>query len=257
MSKNPNQKRAIEDYEKLEYYSDQRSREICGMLEPYIKVTDKYGELLSRITNLLGGVKPINIQGKVIRDLMADVFDCLYESRKLILSGKCTIAFPLGRRAYESLSLLHLSALDPSLAMEWEEGRKINNHEIRSALDEHPLGESKVLTDELYNFFCSATHPNRELIPHRFLGEGNQFVLGVIGKPDLIMVTDYCMKLLEFWFWLTATLTWFYKETILARDKTFFDEYFKSKLDAEKIMKSLTENFNRLLKDFHEGILDK
>jgi len=257
MSKNSQPQEAIEQYEKLEYYSDLRSKEISGMFEPYIGITDNYGKLVFRISNLLGGIKPKNIQDKVIRDLMADVFDCLYESRKLILSGKCTIAFLVGRRAYESLSLLHLSALDPSWAEKWEKGKKINNVEIRRELNKYPLGESKKLTDELYNFFCSATHPNRELIPHRFLGEGNQFVFGVIGRPDLIMVTDYCMKLLEFWFWLTATLTSFYNETIILRDKTFLEEYFKSKPEAEKIMKSLGENFNRLLEEFQNDNPEK
>lgn len=251
MSKNS--KEAIEEYEKLEYYSDLRSKEISGMLEPFIDITDKYGKLVSRITNLLGGVKPKNDQDKVIRDLMADVFDCLYESRKLILSGKPTIAFPLGRRAYESLSLLHLSALEPEWAEKWEKGKKVSNIMIRQALDKHPLGESEKNTRELYKFFCSATHPNRDLVPHRYLGDGNKFVLGVIGKPNLIMVIDYSMNLLRFWFWLTATVTFFYKEIILLEDKTFFEDYIKSKSEKDEIMESLRKNYNRLLKEFQEG----
>jgi hypothetical protein len=37
---------------------------------------------------------------------LADVFDFLYESRRIIMSGQCATAYPLLRRAFESLSLM-------------------------------------------------------------------------------------------------------------------------------------------------------
>jgi hypothetical protein len=50
---------------------------------------------------------------------------------------------------------------------------------------------------ELYSFFSQASHPNRSLVPHRKLGEGDEFVLGMIGKPELFLVLDYCAKAFE------------------------------------------------------------
>ncbi len=167
------------------------------MSEPYIKITDRYGRLISRIVLLLGTKQLRGIQDAVIRDLVADVFDFLYESRPLILAGKLNVAFPLARRAYESLSLLHLCALDKSWAEKWHKGKEINNAEIRKVLGSHPMGESEQRMKELYKFFCSATHPNRELIPQRFVGKGNRYVLGVIGQPDLLLIVDYCGKTLS------------------------------------------------------------
>jgi len=104
-------KEAIRHYKRLTHYSKTRTKEISEMSEPYIIITDSYGHLISRIVLLLGGIQPQDIQDIVVRDLMADIFDFLYESRFLILSGKLNVAFPIARRAYEALSLLHLCTL--------------------------------------------------------------------------------------------------------------------------------------------------
>ena len=240
-------KKANKHYEELEVYACTRKKEISEMTEPYIKVTDRYGRLVSRIVLMLGSKKPADTQDIVIRDLMADVFDCLYESRSLILSGKLNVTFPIGRRAYESLSLLHLCAVDKSWAEKWSKGKKIGNFDIRKELAAHPLGEPEQGMKELYNFFCAATHPNRELIPRRFLGEGNEFVLGVIGEPELVMVLDYCIKNLQMWFWLTATVSFFYRETITKIDRGYFEAYSQAAKEAQKVKAWLVENFNKLL----------
>ena len=139
----------------------------------------------------------------------------------MILEGKLNVTFPVGRRAYESLSLLHLCALDKSWAEQWNKGKKIGNFDVRKELAAHPMVESEQEMRELYNFFCSATHPNRELLSRRFLGEGNKFVLGVIGGPNLVLVSDYCIKNLKMWLWLTATVTYFYRETIVEVDRDY------------------------------------
>lgn len=240
-------KAANKHYDELVKYASARRVEISAMAGPYIKITDRYGRLISRLVLMLGSKEPVNTQDIVIRDLMADIFDCLYESRSLILEGKLNISFPIGRRAYEALSLLHLCALDESWAEKWSKGKRIGNADIRKALAAHPMGEPEQEMKDLYNFFCSATHPNRELIPRRFLGEGNEFVLGVIGVPDLVMVSDYCIKNLEMWFWLTATVTYFYRETVNAADRGYFETYSQSAREAQKVKAWLVENFNRLL----------
>lgn len=249
-------KEANDYYNQLPHYSEVRFNEISEMAEPYVKITDRYGRLVSRITYLLGEIAPKDTQDLVVRDLMSDVFDFLYESRTLILSSKLTVSFPLARRAYESLSLLHLCCLDKAWAEKWEGGKKIGNAEIRRELGKHPMGESEQQTKELYNFFCSATHPNRELIPYRYLGQGNKFVLGVIGRPELVMVVDYCIKNLEMWFWLTATITYFFREIIAGHDRSYFDAYSQAAKEAQKVKQQLVENYNHLLTERRHELKD-
>lgn len=242
-------KQANEEYEGLLHYTELRTREISGMLRPYIQVTDRYGRLIARLTLLLGRIRPSGTQDVTLRDLMADVFDCLYEARVLILSGKCTVAYPIARRAYECLSLLHLCSLDGGWAKRWERGGKITNADIRRELGKHRMGEPEAQTKELYNFFCLATHPNRDLVPCRLLGQGNSFVLGVIGKPNLVMVTDYAIKHLEMWFWLTATVSYFYRTQIDREDKSYSHAYMEAYEQAKTVKGQLAENFNRLLRE--------
>ena len=172
---------ANEQYEMLKGYKAIREREISGMVTPYIKLTDRYGSLIAGLTLILGRIKPANTQDIVIRDLMADVFDFLYEARALVLAGMCTVAYPLARRAYESLSLLHLCALEPNWAKRWAAGQQISNSQIRRGLAAHSMGEAEQNTKELYDFFCSATHPNRELILERRLGKSTGVVLSTVG----------------------------------------------------------------------------
>lgn len=161
-------KDANKHYELLQLYADTRTKEISEMSVPFIKITDRYGRLISRVTLILGGIKPQNTQDRVLRDLLADIFDCLYESRFLIMASKLNVAFPIARRAYESLSLMSLCAIDKSWAEKWQKGKQLGNAVIRKELGKHPMGEQEEELKKLYNFFCTATHPNRELIPFRF-----------------------------------------------------------------------------------------
>lgn len=71
------------------------------MAQPYIEATDGYARAVSRVSNLLGHNQPADTQDRVIRDLLADVFDFLYEARDLIVGGKLAVAYPLARRAYD------------------------------------------------------------------------------------------------------------------------------------------------------------
>jgi hypothetical protein len=240
-------KDANKHYELLQLYADTRTKEISEMSVPFIKITDRYGRLISRVTLILGGIKPQNTQDRVLRDLLADIFDSLYESRFLIMASKLNVAFPIARRAYESLSLMSLCAIDKSWAEKWQKGKQIGNAVIRKELGKHPMGEQEEELKKLYNFFCTATHPNRELIPFRFLGEGNQYVLGVIGHPNLLMVCDYCVKILEMWFWFTAMVSYFYREKIAEVDKAYFDSYMQTAEEVKNVKQWLVENFNNLL----------
>lgn len=246
-----NPQKGDEEYAKLPHYTEVRTREISGMVEPYIQVTDQYGQLIARLTLILGRIKPRDTQDIVIRDLMADVFDFLYEARAFILSGKFMMAFTLGRRAYESLSLLALCALDPSWADRWAQGKEISNGQVRKQLAKHKMGEPENLTKELYKYFCAVTHPNRGLILQRRLGEGNLFVLGAIAQPDLIMMTDIARYHLNMWYWLSAVVTYFYLLQIDQFDRSYGEAYLGTAKDAEHVGQELRENYNRLLEEFH------
>jgi hypothetical protein len=229
-------------FEQLPEFAATRLLEISSMVQPYISATDRYARLVARLTSLIGHTPPCDTQDRVIRDLLADVFDFLYESRSLIVGGKLAIAYPLARRAYESLSLLHLCAVDSSWATKWEGGKQIGNADVRNQLDRHPMGEQKFAMKDLYRFFSQASHPNRNLVANRLLGEGNEFVLGLIGKPELFLIVDYCAKHLELCHWLAATVSYFYREIIGPIDPEYFEEYNQCFEEAKPVKKWLTEN---------------
>jgi hypothetical protein len=241
---------ANEEYGKLTHYAQERAKELAPMLKPYVEATDKYGRLLSRLCLIIGEHEPMSVQDAVIRDLMADVFDFLYESRLFILKGQTLVAFPLARRAYESMSLLHWCAMDAKAAESWAKGKKVSNQEVRKALAAHPMGEPEDKLQELYKFFCEITHPNREMIAHRGIGEGNRYVFGSIDRPNLIVLADYCMKHLELWFWLCPTVAYFYREQVFRRDPTFHDAHNNARAFAQDVTKWLAQQFNRLLEEW-------
>jgi hypothetical protein len=173
-------------YAELRRHAEIRSKELAPLLAPYLDLTDRYGEFVCGIVAVLGQMPPASPRDAATRDLIADVFDFLYEARALVTKGKLEVAYPLARRAYESLSLLVACTLEPKVADRWIAGKQIGHAEVRRVLAAHPMGEKETQTRELYDFFSKSTHPNRDHVAHRFLGEGNEFVLGAIGKPSLV-----------------------------------------------------------------------
>jgi hypothetical protein len=229
-------------FEQLPVFATKRSQELSKTFYSHIVVTDKCARLVSRLLFLLGHIEPVNTQDKVIRDLMADVFDFLYESRDLTVSGKVIVAFPLARRAYESLTLLVACAIDEKWAIKWQRGTKsskIENNEIRKFLSTHPMGESEESMKRLYNFFCDATHPNRNMIGERRLGEGNQYVLGMFVFPHLLAIADLCITHIELWHWLMQTTTYFYMDKLLTHDPTYLmpNGVFEQTVEESRLLK--------------------
>ena len=243
-------KAGAQQYAKLNEYSDHRRQELSRMFSPVVQVTDRYGGLICRVTNALGPSPPTSTQDVVVRDLMADVFDFLWEWRRPVLEGRLQVAYPLARRSYESLSLLSICAQNPSFADAWERGKKISNAEIRKALAAAPMAESEDALRGIYKFFSQGTHPNRGLIPYRYLGEGNRFVLGSVGAPDLVLVTDHCIKLVHMWFWFTAAVAYFFHTVVDKVDTSFGKDYLKTAEEAKRVNAWLSENFNRLLEEW-------
>lgn len=239
-------------YDQLGEFAAQRLKELSEMLAPFIEVTDKYGRLMCRVVCLLGTIKPASVQDRVVRDLTADVFDSLYEARSLILGSKLPYAWLLGRRAYESLSLLSACMLDPKYAEDWESGKQLPNAEIRKFLGKTFGKEGEEQARDLYRFFSLGSHPNRELVAYRWLGEGNMFTLGVVGVPGLLMTADFCHKHLDLWFWFGASVSSFYRELISQNDKEYMPAYFKAADELRETMKWLMKSFNHLLEEQQE-----
>lgn len=233
----------------IQEWDAKRTAELSKMYKPYIQITNAYADLVCEIVSIIGNFKPKSLQDKVVRDLAADVFDALHESRKVILTGKCNTAYPLGRRAYESLSLMALCNLDSKIAERWQSGEELSNSLVRRELAKHPFGETEESTKKLYKFYSSASHTNRNFIPFRFLGEGNKFVLGAIPVPSLALVTDYCTTNLRMWFWFTAMLAFTYCEIIDPVQLDFGKRYLHVAREAEALQKQLEENFERLVKE--------
>ena len=237
------------NYATVREWDEKRTQELSGKLKPYIQVTDAYAELVCEIVDVIGIKKPSSPQDIVVRDLLADVFDALHEARRIILAGKCSIAYPVARRVYESLSLMVLCVFDASIAAKWQSEQEIPNREVRCELAKHPLGESEESTRKLYNFFTHGAHPNRGLIPRRFLGEGNEFVLGSVGVPSLALVTEYCVIHLGMWFWFTATLLHYYQPLIDAAKPDFGSRYLRVANVAQQLQSALDQNYERLLRE--------
>lgn len=252
MSKNPDQDGVL--YDQLIEYEDFRQKELEELTKPYIHVTNLYGAMICRLISLLGEVPPAGLQDSVTRDLMADAFDFLFESRRILLRGKVDVAYPLIRRSYESISLMALCHHEKKYAERWQNGKAIHNSEVRKQLGKHPMGAPKQNLDDLYRFFSLAAHPNRDLVPHRFLGDGNKFVLGSIAKPDLVLVTDYCMKHLGLWYWFGAMSSVIYGDLITRADRGYLEIYRVASSRLPEVMEWLSDNFNAVLKESQEEI---
>lgn len=252
-------KKAETQYFALAEYAEMRQSVLAGMLQPYVAVTDLYGKLICEITLILGQNQPettviMNHQSPnvpldtTLRDLMADTFDFLFEARALILKGKLEIAYPLARRAYESLSLMDACYLEPKLAKRWMSGKEVVlNKDVRSTLGKHPFGESEDKTRELHKFFTDFSHPNRKMMAQRCLGNGSEFVLGAIGIPSLALLADYALKTLDLWFWFTALVNWIYLSVIIKANPSFKEGYDQAAKKAKEVSSYLVEQFNLTL----------
>src|SRR5262249_10090397 len=157
--------------------------------KPALELACDYERLLCRITLVLGHSRSGDCPDRSLRDLMTDAFESLFLARTTITGGYWTAPFVLLRRAFETICLIEYLALCPEKAEQWDAGREIKNAEIRKFLDKHPMGEREEGLKAGYRLFSSGAHVNRDFVPIRRLGDGNQFTLGAIAMPDLFHVT--------------------------------------------------------------------
>ncbi len=246
-----------EQYELLASHEEKRADELTPMLAPYIDITDKLGALICGAVVALGKTAPSSELDSVSRDLIADVFDFLYETRPLLLKSKIEIAYPLARRAYESLSLLVSCNLDQNIVKKWGSGKEISNREVRKILGSNEKGENEESLRQLYKFFSTSTHPSRSVIPNRLLGIGNTFVLGAVGRPNLVLLSDFCLKLLDLWCWFVPFVLSTYIEVLKIHDKNALLAYPNISREAAAVYRWLTEQYNRVLIEHHQMIKNK
>lgn len=234
-------------YGQLAMFAAIRKNELTGCLQPVLDLADSYGSLVSRGVVALGTTPALSRQDAVVRDLIGDVFDFLYEWPRPVFEGRTQVAYPVARRAYESLSLLSACYQDASIAECWDRGDQIQNRDIRKALAKLPLSCDENVLTELYRFFSAGTHPNRELVGERYLGNGNDFVLGSIGAPSLILTITHSIHLVEMWFWFGALVALVAREQLTRLDPSFGEDYLAAAETASSLKKWLTDEYNKVL----------
>ena len=235
-------------YRKLPDFAETRRKELTSMFASVVELTDSYGVLVSRGVAALGTTPTQSRRKIVVRDLIPDVFDFLYEWRRPLFEGRLHVAYPLARRAYESLSLLSVCYQDASIADRWDSGRQISNSEIRKALASLPFPEREEALRDLYAFFSKAAHPNRDLVSERHLGNGNEFVLGSIMIPDLLLTLDHCTHLIDMWFWFGALVAHIAHRPLKLLDTSFYKDYSATADEAARLKRQLAADYNDLLK---------
>jgi SEC-C motif len=200
--------------------------------------------LAARQVEILGDIRPANIEDVAIRDLSCDAFEFLYEARKVIAENRPSVVFPLMRRAFESVSLCHLFMVKPEFAQKWSKGNQFSHGEVRKHLESAPMTESVEQIRSLYQHFSKGTHPNRSHLPYLFLGEGNQFTLGAIPPIDLLVLGDHIHDLLDLCYWYVGVFLYSYSESVPDRiGPRFASEFLK-----------LTPRITQLRSELHEQL---
>jgi hypothetical protein len=75
----------------LTRYAATRNADLSEMLKRYVDVTDGFATLICALTCMLSDQATKGGQDRVVRDLMADAFDFLYEARSLTLKSNVTV----------------------------------------------------------------------------------------------------------------------------------------------------------------------
>jgi hypothetical protein len=233
-------------YQSLFEYENTRCRELSGIYSDEIKLVQDLEQLFCRAVSILGEIPPNDNLDRSLRDLGCDAFDALYTIKQLILGNYHPMVLPLLRRAYETVCLIHYFQLEPLAVNKWEKGHQFNNVEIRKFLDTHPMGEKGEELKSLYSFYSKGTHVNRDYIPNRHLGDGNQFTLGSISKPSLFVTTDYMQQLVGLWFWLIGTITYYYRDIFWSHDAGYGKDYLAIADRAKAAIQSLFEAKERI-----------
>ena len=107
MNKKPlkySKEEAIKLYKTIDKGYAKRIEVFDLLLNSYFEVVEDYAELFSRISYIIGFISPKDNYESTQRDIAADSFDFLNETKYLIKRGRYDLAFVLARRSFESLT---------------------------------------------------------------------------------------------------------------------------------------------------------
>lgn len=233
--------------ELLEAMADQRRLALSKECAPVLSLAASYGELVCRAVDAMGRVAPASRQEEVVRDLIADTFDFLYEWPRPLIEGRTNVAWPLGRRAFESLSLACACYQDVAIAKKWDSGKELTNADIRRALSTAHFPEPADSLKEFYQMYSRGAHPSRDTIGERFLGNGNRFVLGSVGEPELVIVFEHCSRLVDMWYWFAAFVSYVAREALALWDPQFNKNYLTVAAEAASARAWVASRFKEVL----------
>lgn len=230
----------------MDTISLEKETALSETFKAYVRIFSRYEALACQLTLQLGDHPPASEVDRACRDLFADTFDSLYVARRLVLRHYASSAFPLIRRAFETICLMEYFPHAPDRAKAWLRDEEIKNVEIRKFLE--ALGsESGDGLKAVYKFLAGGAHPTRSFIPKRLLGDGNRFVLGSIMPLMYSGVSEYVLESLRTWFWYMAVANFTFMSMSLPVNSVYCDEYMSTAEEAQRAIKRLAQQMPRIV----------
>jgi hypothetical protein len=230
----------------MDAISLERETALSQTFSAYLRIFSRYEALACQLTLQLGDYPPVSEVDRACRDLFADTFDSLYVARHLVLRHYASSAYPLIRRAFETICLMEYFPHAADRARAWLRDEEIKNVEIRKFLEAQG-SESGVGLKAVYKFLAGGAHPTRSFIPKRLLGDGNRFVLGSIMPLTYSGVSGYILELLRTWFWYMAVANFTFASMSLPVNSAYFDEYTSTAEEAQRAIKRLAQQMPRIV----------
>ena len=66
-------------------------------------------------------------------------------------------------------------------------------------------------------------------------------------RPELALVTEYCLSHLQLWFWFVAAISNHYADLLQRLDAVYLADYLETVKAAQVLADELQSEFNRLL----------
>ncbi len=126
-------------YTDLRVIEVQRTALLEEMFVHELAFIDDCFALAARQVELQGEMCPSSVEDVAVRDLGNDAFEFLYEAKRVRVENRSSVVFPIMRRAFESISLLHLFMAKPECALKWSWGKAISNTDVRKYLEHDPM----------------------------------------------------------------------------------------------------------------------
>lgn len=162
--------------DELESAREQWSQQRCA--EKELAYYNECMELFVELIIVLGSTPPASDAERANRDLLAEAFDGIRIASKVFLWRYYGQAFTILRRVEEIVLIIENLFRDTKVGKRWLEGVKITPGNLREAVKGRIDGIAPEVDAQirrrLYDTYCEVSHPNREGIPNRHLGEPNR-----------------------------------------------------------------------------------